>query len=105
MMIPGLMVLTLRSALAPPHRLGQHPQRVAALGDLVGVERIGDPVRLQHRQCEQVVGRCRRQHPVLLGGQRRQPVSGHRCDDHARSAGRDDIAEFLQHQRRAVEID
>ena len=55
---------------APSNSLCLHPQRVAALGELVGVERVGHLVGLQHRQGEELVCRCRRQRRVLLGGER-----------------------------------
>ena len=56
MMMPGLMVLTRAPRLAPADGFGHDPQRVAALGELVGVERVRDLVGLEHRQREQLVG-------------------------------------------------
>ena len=105
MMMPGLIVLT---------RAPRLPQRTASaitrsefprLASLVGVERIGHLVGLEHRKSEQLVGGCRRQRLVLLGGQRRQAMPGLRCDDDAGTAARDDIAELLEHQRGAIQID
>ena len=94
-----------RAALAPPHRLGHHPQRVPALGELVGVERVRHLVRLEHRKSEQLVGGRGRQRLVLLGRQRREAVPRLRGDDDARSAARDDVAELLEHERGAIQID
>ena len=67
--------------------------------------RVGHPIRLEHRQSKQLVGGRRRKGSVLLGGQRRQPVSGLRRDDDAGAAARDDIAELLEHERGAIQID
>lgn len=102
--MPGLIAL-MRAAPAPAHRLRAHPQHVAALGELVGVERVGDALRREPRQREQVVGRRGGQLLVLLGRQRREPVARLGGDDHARPAGGDDLAELLEHDRGAVEVD
>ena len=56
MTMPGLIVLTRAPRLAPSDRLGLDPQRVAALGELVGVERVGHLVGLEHRERQQFVG-------------------------------------------------
>ena len=70
-----------RAALAPADGLGHHPQRVASLGQLVGVQGVGHLVGLEHRQGQQLLGRRRRQGGVLLGGQGAQTVPGLRGDD------------------------
>ena len=40
-----------------------------------------------------------------VGGQGPQPVAGLRGDDDCGAAGGDDLAELLEHQGRAVEVD
>ena len=104
-MIPGLIVLIRAPALGPADRFGHDPQRVASLGELVGVQRVGDLVGLQHRQREQLLGRCGRQRGVLLGGEGAEPVPGLGGDDDAGAAGGDDVAELLEDHRGAVQVD
>jgi hypothetical protein len=64
-----------RAALAPADRLGHDPQRVAALGELVGVEGILYLVGLQERQRQQLVRRRQCKRLVLLHGQGSEPVT------------------------------
>jgi hypothetical protein len=104
-MMPGLIVLTRASRLPPLHGLGHHPQRVSALGQLVGVQRVPHLVRLQHRQAEQLIGGRQSQSRVFLGSQRAQAVPGLRSDHDAGTSRRDDIAELLEHQGGAVQVD
>ena len=105
MTMPGLIVLTLRAALAPTHGLGHHAQRVASLRELIGVEGVLDLTRREHRKRQQVVRGRLRQRGVLSGGQRAQAVAGLRGDDDCGPSARDDLAELFQHQRGPVEID
>jgi hypothetical protein len=42
---------------------------------------------------------------VLLDGERRKAVPGLRRDHHAGATWGDDVAELLQHERRAVQVD
>ena len=93
------------ASFAPPDGLGLDPQRVAALGELVGVERVGHLVRLQHRQGQELVGRCRRQRGVLLGGEGAEAMAGLRRDDDPGAALGDDVAELLEHDCGAVQVD
>ena len=93
------------AALAPANGLGHHAQRVPALGELVGVERVRHLVGLEHRERQQLVGRGRRQRGVLLGGEGAESVPGLRRDDHAGAAARDDVSELLEHERGAVQVD
>ena len=44
-----------RAALAPAHRFGHDPQRIPALGNLIGVERVRHLLRLQHGDRKSVV--------------------------------------------------
>src|SRR3954471_1211599 len=67
-MMPGLIVLIRAAPLAPPNGLGHHAQGVPALGELVGVERVCDLIRLEDWEVQQLVGRSGRQCRVLLGG-------------------------------------
>jgi hypothetical protein len=55
-MMTGLMVFTPGTALAPADDPGHHAQRIPALGQLIGVEGIGDLARLEHWQCQQLIG-------------------------------------------------
>ena len=55
-----------RAAPAPAHGLGHHPQRVPALGELVGVERVRHLIGLEQGEGEQLLGRRGRQRRVLL---------------------------------------
>ena len=57
MTMPGLLVLFRVPRVGPAESLGLDPQRVAALGELVGVEQIGHLVWLEHRQAQEFVGR------------------------------------------------
>jgi hypothetical protein len=102
-MMPGLMVLT-RAALGPPDGLGHHPQRVAPLGQLVGMEGVGHLVRLEHGQRQQRLGWRGRQRGVLLGGQGTQTVPGLRGDDDPGAATRDDVPELLEQHGGAVQV-
>lgn len=63
------------AALAPANGLRRHAQRVATLGDLVGVQGVGGPLGLQHRQRKKRFSRGQRQGLVLLGAERRQAVA------------------------------
>jgi hypothetical protein len=66
MMMPGLIVLTRAPRWGPVDRFGHHPQRVDALGELVGVQRVRHLVGLQHRQVQQILGWRGRQFRDLL---------------------------------------
>ena len=55
------------AALGPPNCLGHDPQRVPALRELVGVERVGDLIWLEHGERQQVLGRGGCEGRVLLG--------------------------------------
>jgi hypothetical protein len=94
-----------RTTLAPANRLGHHTQRIAALRDLVGVQRIRHLVRLEEGKGEQLLHRSRGQCVVLLDAERGKPVPGLRRDDDARTPRGDDVAELLQHERGAVQVD
>jgi len=65
-----------RATFAPPDSLGHHPQRIPALGQLVGVEGVGHLVGCEHGQPEQFLGRRRGTGGVLFGGQCAETVSG-----------------------------
>ena len=69
------------------------------------MEAIGDLVWLQHGQGQQVIGWCRGESGVLLGRQGAKAVAGLRCDDDGGAAGCNDVPEFLEHQRRSVQVD
>ena len=62
-------------------------------------------VGLQERQGGQLVSRGCGQRLVLLGGQRRDHVPGLAGDDDAGPAGGDDLAELLQDEGHADEVD
>ena len=94
-----------RAALAPAHGLGHHPQRVPALGELVGVQRVRHLVRLEHRQAEQLLDGVVASALFCSTVSARQAVAGLRRDHDAGTAARDDVAELLQHERGAVQID
>jgi hypothetical protein len=94
-----------RAALSPADLLGHHPQGVAALGELVCVRRVRDLIGLQEVKAEQLLHGRRGQRSVLLDGQRRQAVPRLRRDHDARPGRCDDVAEFLEHQRCAVQVD
>jgi hypothetical protein len=69
------------------------------------VKRVLDLTWLQEWEFEQFLDRRGRELTVLLDRQRTHAVAGLGRDNDARSTARDDLAEFLQQQRRAVEID
>jgi hypothetical protein len=93
-----------RATFAPPDSLGHHPQRIPALGQLVGVEGVGHLVGCEHGQPEQFLGRRRGTGGVLFGGQCAETVSGLWGDDDPGAAARDDVAEFLEYQGCSVEV-
>ena len=93
-----------RAALAPPDGLGHHAQRVRTLGQLVRVQGVCHLVGLKHRQRQQLVGWCRRESGVLLGGQGPQAVPGLRRDDHPGAAACDDVPELLEQHCGSVEV-
>jgi hypothetical protein len=74
-------------------------------GELVGVERVGDLVALEHRELEQVVGRSGCQCRILLGRQRGETVPGLRCDNDPCAAPSDHPGELLEHDGGPVQID
>ena len=92
------------AAPGPAHCFRFHAQGIAGLRELVGMQRIGHCIRCQHRQCQQVFGRCRRERLVLLGRQSGKAVARLRGDDHSRTACGDHIAKQFEHQRGAVKI-
>src|SRR3954463_1801377 len=57
-----------RAALAPPYRLGHDPQRISALGDLVGVKGVSHLIRLEHRKGAQIISRGGWGGPSFGGG-------------------------------------
>ena len=69
------------------------------------MERIGHLVGLQHGEVQQFVGGGGREGGVLLGRERAEAVPGLRGDDDAGAAARDDVAELLEHQGGAVQVD
>jgi hypothetical protein len=76
MMMPGLIVLTRAPRLPQRTASAHHAQRVAALGELVCVQRVHHLVGLEERKVEQLLHGRRRQRVVLLDGERRQTVPG-----------------------------
>jgi hypothetical protein len=76
---------------------------VAALGVAVGG--AAHALGVEERECEQLVGRRVRQRVLLLGGEGREHVAGHRRDDDARAAGGDHAAERFQDQGCAEQVD
>jgi hypothetical protein len=94
----------MRSALAPPHGLGHHPQRVATLGQLVGVEAVGHLVGRQHGEGQQLLGWGGRERGVLFGGQGAQTVPGLRRDDDPGAAAGDDVPELLEQHCGSVQV-
>ena len=92
------------AALAPAHRLGHDAQRVATLGELVGVQGVRHLAGLEEGKAEQLLDGRRGQRFVLFDGERGQAVPGLRRDDDPRAAAGDDVAELLQHEGRAVQV-
>ena len=90
---------------APSDRLGHHALDVAALGQLVGVQRVADVAGLQNLQRKQLFGRCRGQQPVGLFAESRQAVSRLAGNGHADPSAANDPSDLLQQHRRAVEVD
>ena len=81
------------------------PQRVPAFGDLVRVKRIRHLIGLKEGKTEQLFHRRCCQCFVLFDRERRQAMTGLRRDDNTSTATGDDIAEFLQDERRAIQVD
>ncbi len=102
MMMPGLIVLIRAPRL--PHRTASAITRseFAAFGQLVGVQGVGHLIGREHREREQLVGRCRRERGVLFGGQRAETVPGLRRDDDAGAASCDDVPELFEQHRGSV---
>lgn len=94
-----------RAALTPAEALRLHAKMVRALRETIRSPRVGDGRRLKARQREELVGRRARERLVDLGRKRRGHVAGHAGDDQARTAGRDDVPELLEHDRAADQID
>jgi hypothetical protein len=69
------------------------------------VERVGDPVGLEHGQSQQFLGGGGGQRGVLFGGEGAEAVPGLRGDDDAGAALGDDVAELFEHNGGSVEID
>jgi site-specific recombinase XerC len=103
MMMPGLMVL-MRAPRSAHRTASAMMQSVAALGELVGVECVGDEVALEHGELQQVVGRNSCQRRVLLGRQSAEAMPGLGCDHDACAAASDHLAELLEQNRRSVQI-
>jgi hypothetical protein len=94
-----------RTTLAPAHRLGHHAQRVPALRELVGVQGVRHLVGLKEGKIEQLFRGRRGQRFVLFDAERGKAMPGlRRYDDPGPTAG-DDVAELLQQERRAIQID
>ena len=89
----------------PAGDLGHYAQGIAAFGKLVGVDGVFHLVRLEYWQSQQIIGWRHRERGILLGCQRAMAVTRLRGYDNAGAATGYNIAEFLKHQRRAVEID
>jgi len=100
-MMPGLIVL-IRAPRLPQRTVGHHRQRVPALRELVGVERVCDLVGLEHGELQQLVGWGGRQCGVLVGAEGAEPVPGLRCDNHRGVPSCDDVSELLKHERGSV---
>ncbi len=69
------------------------------------MQRVLDLAKLQHRQIEQLLDRRRGERVVLLGRQRRQAMTGLGGNNDASTPFGDHLAELLQDERSAVEID
>ena len=104
-MMPGLIVLTRAPRFAPPHRLGHNPQRIPALGELVSVEGVLHLVRLKHRESAAIRPRALSRGPRFAPRSARPSDARTGCDDDAGAAASDDVAELLEHERGAIEID
>jgi hypothetical protein len=52
MMMPGADGVHPGAAFGPSHRFCHDPQRIAALGELIGVERVGDLIGLDRGQLQ-----------------------------------------------------
>jgi hypothetical protein len=99
------MVFTRAPRSAQRNSFGLHPQRVRPLGELIREQGVGDLVGLDHREPEQLVGRCGGERGVLLGCERREAVARLGGDDHTGAAGGDNGAEPFEDECGAVEID
>jgi hypothetical protein len=60
---------------------------------------------LEHVEREQLVGGGGCQRSVLIGCEGAETVTGLRGNDNTGAAGGDDVAELLENDRRAVEVD
>jgi hypothetical protein len=105
MTMPGLICVDPRATLAPAHRLGRHAQRVPALRDLVRVQGVLHLVGPKEGKTEQLFRGRRGQRLVLFDGERGEAVPGLRRDDDPGPTAGDDVAELLQLERRAVQVD
>lgn len=69
------------------------------------MEGIGDLARLEHWQCQQLIGWRGGEGCVLRGGEGSKPVAGLRGDDDSGPARRDDVPELFQDHCCPVQVD
>jgi hypothetical protein len=93
-----------RTALSPTDCLRHHPERVAALRNLVGVKGVFHPIGPEHRQGKQLINGRHRQQRVLLDRKWRQAMTGLGRDHDTGTPMGYDIAKLLQHKCGSVEI-